>query len=241
MNEGQLQELITQVQNLKLEVAQQKEGSLKWEQVTKSLRKSIDRLLLVIPSLPGLAKDSHPDYEEVLYETLSEVPKYISDFQPQQDSIIKSFVAWINYKLRLKYRITELYSQGKQVRVTSLDQLLTDQRYKSLLNTNFAYLDSPEAETSIAQRVWEYIDQDPEGKLRKCTPQRYPDCNAQAVAKILYSSESYKANGQANLKVLAQHFNIPYQTFYSYWKKHCQPLLSEIAKEIGNSKEDSYE
>ncbi|NES19476.1 MAG: hypothetical protein F6K41_11225 [Symploca sp. SIO3E6] len=241
MNEGQLLELITQVQNLKLEVAQQKPGSLEWEQAMNRLRKSIDRLLLEIPKLPGLVRRDHQDYEEVLDDTLIEVSKRISEFQPQQDSIIKSFVAWINYKLRLKYRITELYSQGKQARVISLDQLLTAQGDQTLLNTDGAYLDSPELEASIAQRVWEYINQDPEGKLRNCTLQRYPDCNAQAVAKILYSSDSYKANGQANLKALAQHFKIPYKTFYSYWKKHCQPLLSEIAKKLGNSTEDSYE
>jgi len=129
--------------------------------------------------------------------------------------------------------------EDNKVTEVSLDQLLKDQGIQPLRNTNFAYFDPPESEANIAQRVWEYINQDTEGKLRNCTLQGYSDCNAQAVAKILYSSESYKANGQANLKVLAQHFNVPYQTFYSYWKKHCQPLLSEIARELVNSTEDS--
>jgi len=235
MNEGQLQELITQVQNLKLEVAQQKPGSLEWEKATKLLRRALDRLLLEIPQLPGLAKCRHQDYEEVLDDTLIEVSNRISEFQLQQDSIIRSFVVWINYKLRLHYKVWELPSQGEQTRVIPLDQQLIDKK------DFVAYLDSPEPEANIAQRLWEYINQDSEGKLRNCILQQYPHCNAQAVAKILYSRDSYKANGQANLTALAQHFNIPYKTFYSYWKKHCQPLLSEIAKKLSNSTEDSYE
>ncbi|NEP14052.1 MAG: hypothetical protein F6K14_28385 [Symploca sp. SIO2C1] len=241
MNEGQLRELITQVQMLKIEVAQQQEGSLEWEQTTKSLRKALDRLLLEIPRLPRLAKCNHQEYEEVLDDTLIEVASRIDEFQPQHDSITRSFVAWINYRLRLHYRVIELYAQGRQPPAISLEQLLINKGSQPLRNTKFTYLDPPEPEASIAKRIWEYIDQDPEGKLRNCILRRYPDCNAQAVAKILYSSNFYKANGQANLKVLAQHFDIPYKTFYSYWKKHCQPLLSEIARKLGNSKEDCNE
>jgi hypothetical protein len=55
---------------------------------------------------------------------------------------------------------------------------------------------------------------------------------------MLYSGLYYKKNYLAKLNALAEEFGIPYKTFYSYWQKHCQPLLTEIAREIGNSLEE---
>ncbi len=232
MSEQHLQELFTTVQTLMKEVSQLKKGSLEWEKVTKHLRKALDQLLLEIQKLPGLAKCSHPDYPEVLDDTLIEVANRISEFHPQHDSITTSLIVWINHKLRLKYKVRDLYSRGKQPPPLSLDQLLSDEG-STTFGDIFLLPDTlPEPESSIAHCLWEYIDQDTEGKLQNCIPQKYPNCNAQKVARMLLSGSYYKKNGQPNLRVLAQAYDIPYKTFYSYWRDHCQPLLLAIANKL---------
>jgi len=240
-SEATIPELIQALQDKKFSVrasAAEVLGRIGSETVIIALIQALedDNLLIRYRAAEGLVKIASEASVPALIQTLKK------DHSPIRASAVEALCKTASEAsvTALIQALEELYTQEKQLRVISLDQLLMDKGSQVLLNTDFAYLDSPEPEASIAQRVWEYINQDPEGKLRNCTLKQYPDCNAQAVAKILYSSESYKANGQANLKVLAQYFNIPYKTFYSYWKRHCQPLLSEIVRELSNSTEDPY-
>lgn len=241
MKDQQLQELITEAQTQKVEVSQHTQGSPEWTKATKRLRKVLNLLLCEIPKLPGLTKCNHPEYPELLDDILIEVANRIHEFQPKHNSITSSLEAWINFKLRLAYRVKELCSHDSQPPPLSLDQLLNDETNTTFVDilpdTKLSSPDSPETEFSIAYRLWEYILHDPERKLQNCIPQKYPNCNAQAVARMLYSGSYYKKNYLAKLNALAEEFGIPYKTFYSYWQKHCQPLLTEIAREIGNSLE----
>ncbi len=241
MKEQQIQELLTTVQTLKKEVSQQTEGSFAWEKATKQLRKALDRLLYEIQELPGLARCSHPDYPEVLDDTLIEVANRISEFHPRHESITTSLVLWINYRLRLKFKVKDLLcSRGRQPPL-SLDQLLSHEGSKTFgdILSDITSTAPPDPGSSIiAQRVWEYVEQDPERKLRNCIVPKYPSCNAQKVVRMLFSGSYYKKNGQPNLLEIAQKFDIPYQTFYSYWKRHCQPLLAIIARKLGDSLEE---
>ena len=85
-------------------VRQHPKHSLRW-------RKAMNQLLMEIQQLPGLAKSHHPDYYEVLDDTLLKLAEEIQEFEPKHSSIETSLVAWINVKLRLKYEVRDLHFQ----------------------------------------------------------------------------------------------------------------------------------
>lgn len=86
-------------------VRQYPKKSLPW-------RKAINQLLLEVQQLPGLTRSNHPDYWEILDDTLLKLSEQIQDFEPQPPSLEKSLVTWINLKLRLKYEVQGLHSTG---------------------------------------------------------------------------------------------------------------------------------
>lgn len=73
-----------------------------------------------------------------------------------------------------------------------------------------------------------YIEQDPEGKLRRCHPQAYPECNCQILSQRLLLR--YPPD---KLALIAREFNINYHTLNWHWKNKGLPLLQTIAKALG--------
>lgn len=277
MDDKELRLLIGEVQTLVTIEYLYEERSTEKIKKKRLLMKKIDMLTLQILELPGLARipknrnDIQPDYEELLYDTLIEVPAKIKDFKPQphRDSIKKSLEVWINEKLRLKYKVKELcfsscerksnklpvakknlrqeYNEQARKTPLSLDSPLNNDNNKSIadllpikasysiweLDNWSNYIHQYEFEESVGYRLLKYIQQDSENKLRDCYLHKYQNCNAQKVSLMLYSESYYKPNGLPNLSAIAKKFEIPYKAFYSYWRDKYQPLLIEIAKNIG--------
>lgn len=219
-------------------VRQHPEPSLEW-------RKAMDQLLSYIPRLPGLARCSHLDYPEVLNDTLALVGKKIQEFRPVSDSLSNSLVVWINYKLRHKYRVLELYQHSPDSPISIDNQAcieagsretfaekLPDPRPSTIweLEDEIERWQQQQKIESIGSKLRRYIEQDPEGKLRRCVSRKYPDCNCHLLSQRLYLR-----NPPDNLATFASQFNIPYQTVVSHWKKKGLPLLQAIAIEIGYS------
>jgi hypothetical protein len=97
---------------------------------------------------------------------------------------------------------------------------------------------------SIGSQLWQYINADPEGKLRGCYPSEKidkerkgnqpenmrprPDVNCQVLAQRLQLKEPPE-----QLSEIARELGISDQTLYSHWKRRCLPLLREIAINFG--------
>ena len=217
-------------------VCQHPDSSREW-------RKAMHQLLSYIQRLPGLARCSHPDYPEVLNDTLALVPEKIQEFQPDPSSLTNSLVNWINYKLRHKYRVLELYQPASSEQL-SLDNLvrteegsretftdlLPDPRPSNIweLEDLLEQWQQQQKTESIGTKLRHYIEQDPEGKLRSCVSRKHPKCNCHLLSQRLYLK-----NPPDNLTRFASEFNIPYQTVVTHWKKKGLPLLQEIARELG--------
>lgn len=240
----QLRKLVETVQQLP-------KGSLQW-------RKAMNRLLVEIQQLPGLARSPHPDYAEALDDALMRLGDEIQEFEPRQPSLEKSLTAWVNYKLRLKYEVRELHSaprsRSQQPRNTtaefrqqaqqpplSLDATLADG------NTTFGDqlpASGPctiwELEDTIRQeqerqsterigvKLKHYIEADPTGELRGCHPQAYPGCHCQLLSQRLLLKHP-----PDRLAAIAREFDINYHTLNWHWKNRGLPLLQAIAKKMG--------
>lgn len=97
-------------------------------QTAKQRQMILSRLMPQIARLPGLAKNNNPayqeDYEEIFNDVMIEVGlKICSEFDPQHESIKKSLESWINYKLRLRYKVLDMYEKKPPF---SLDATIND-------------------------------------------------------------------------------------------------------------------
>ncbi|MBD2071880.1 hypothetical protein H6F93_30905 [Leptolyngbya sp. FACHB-671] len=243
--EDRLRQLIFAVQ-------QNPRSSLTW-------RRAMNQLLLEIQQLPGLAKSNHPDYPEALNDTFLRLADEIHEFEPQQASLQRSLIAWINGKLRLKYRIKDLVTPQRPPRTKTQNPKIEFQRQAQKTPISIDKPLSEDASTTFADQLVapgactileleeevrqaqaaqqrnriglqlaEYIETDPEEKLRQCHPQAYPACNCQMLSQRLLLKHPPDRMVQ-----LAREFEINYHTLNWHWKNRGLPLLQTIAQNLG--------
>lgn len=221
-------------------------------------RKAMNQLLMEIQQLPGLVRSSHPDYWEVLDDTLMQLGEKIEEFQPRHPSMEKSLVIWINHKLRLRYEVRSL-SSPKRIRPMPKTALA---EYKAQLRKLPLSLDTPVSDDSgatfadilpdenpstlweleaeiqrqqeklknkrIGKRMRQYIEQDPEGKLRNCYPRAERNCHCQ-----LLSQRRCLKDPPDKFKDIAQDLDMALGRVTSHWFERCIPLLREVAESFG--------
>lgn len=234
-------------------VQQQPPKSLPW-------RRAMNRLLIEIQQLPGLARSPHPDYAQALDDALMRLGQEINTFEPRQPSLEKSLTAWINLKLRLKYEVRELHSPPRsrsQSSQTSSRVEFKQQAQKPPLSLD-ATLDA-EGGVSFGERLpapgaytlWdleEKIQQEQEQRrtLRigtqlqsyiKADPDRelqlcHPQAHPDCHCQML-SQRLLLKHPPDRLSAIAREFNINYHTLNWHWKNRGLPLLQTIAKKLG--------
>ncbi|MEL7006339.1 MAG: hypothetical protein AAFN93_26975 [Bacteroidota bacterium] len=207
-------------------------------------RRRLTHLLLIkITHLPRLYRSSHQDYPEALNRTLLWVSKKIDTFEVQENKTVsESLISWIN--TYLKYRVWDLVGP-EEPGLLRLDktietdgQNLTTWKEK-MVEVSFGipsvsgldgYIKSlkDQENQDLGLKIEEYIEQDPEGRLRACHPKKHKQCNCQALSqRVLLDAPP------ARFSKLSEEFGINYQTLKSHWEKKCRPLLKKIAIELG--------
>ncbi|NEN92625.1 MAG: hypothetical protein F6K48_28490, partial [Okeania sp. SIO3H1] len=183
-----------------------------------------------------LYSSSHQDYLEAFNRTLEWVCKNIQNFESRPPSWERSFVVWINGYL--KWRIQDLYTPDN--RYDSLDKPISNEGENlttlgEILPANsLSLLEQKIAELQKAKRqkqgesVRQYIEKDPEERLRLSHPKKHPECNCQVLAIQLNFTVPPK-----KISDICKEINISNQTVYSHWKRRCIPLLREIANQFG--------
>ncbi len=172
--------------------------------------REMEQLLAIIPRLPGLRQDPHPDYLEAVNKTLMEVKRKFPDFQrfarkkgvnltlDSPTKVRQCFVWWVNQFL--KFDILDLYRQSQQP--LSLDAPIPgDEKgtpfIEMVSNEGFEpptwdgledFIQRGEQEQIRRQgeALERYIETDPDGLLRECYCNDNPDCNCQNIAKLAY-------------------------------------------------------
>ncbi|MEB3358265.1 MAG: hypothetical protein VKK04_16185 [Synechococcales bacterium] len=222
----------TQLRTLLNQIQQQDEGH-------PERQKALNRLLILIPRLPGLAHSPHRDYPVAFNQTLEWVFKNIQSFEERPPSLEKSLVVWINGYL--KWRIRDLYEGDQTIRKrqVSLDQPVVNSSGDAIaplerladphpaLSTLDGYIAALQADTRQrhGQSVQAHIQQDPDGTLRNCHPRKYPNCHCQHLALRLLVKDP-----PDRIADIAREFQISNQTLYSHWKQKCLPLLRDIGR-----------
>lgn len=219
------------------------------------------RLLARVPTLPGIIKNSHPDYLDALNKTLEYVRVNIKVFiikfkvdidREHPENLRTKFVIWFNGYLR--YRILDLYRTKPLP--ASLDAPAFSEKVSFLevlpdVGFNAPLLDGIESlieksQTDRTQRkalILElYIEQDYLQKLSGCHPRNCLACNCQTLLKAMYLTSpgnlvslkegKIAAEKKISARSLAKSFDINEQTLHTHWRTKCRPLLNEILADI---------
>ena len=204
-------------------------------------QKALNRLLIQIQSLPGLYKSKHPDYLHALNRSWEWVSKNIQNFKPRPPSIQVSLVRWINGYLY--WRIKDLYApDDKPSRsfdeplwddedgATYLDRLSESGFCTFSLSGIDAYIEQIQNQETqrIGLELEQYIESDPDGKLKNCHLKTQPECNCMLLIQRLRLK-----NPPDKLADIAREWNVNYQTLVAHWKRNCLPMLQEIALNLG--------
>ncbi|MEM8639078.1 MAG: hypothetical protein AAGG51_09715 [Cyanobacteria bacterium P01_G01_bin.54] len=218
-------------------------------------RKAMDRLLRLLPHLPGLARSNHPRYPEIWNDTLLRISQEIRQFELPETDVVASFVHWINLKLRLKYAVKDL-QRGDRSRVTqrspqaefkrqvkqpplSLDRPISrdaDTTFADQLSApslesledQIAQLQQQENNQTVAEQLQTYIQQDPQTTLQSCHPRAHPRAHAQLLALRLLLKDPPDSLAQ-----IARELAINYHTLNWHWQHKALPLLRAIALDWG--------
>jgi hypothetical protein len=234
------------------EVLQNPDGSSQQQQ-------AMERLLGQIPNLTGIYthNDSVIDYLEALNRALIAVSIYqdnISNYNLHRflqrfrldidnenpEVIRQNFVRWFNRIL--KNKIIDMYRQLPS-QPLSLDTPINEQEGETNYLTqvpeqtltgldNLIVQEQKKTTQSIGRNLWQYIEEDPERKLQNCHPRNHPKANCQELAK-----RSLLKDPPDSLTGIATELNVNYQTLNSHNKRHCYPLLREIARRFGYQQE----
>ena len=219
---------------------------------TRKYNTAAHHLLVAIQKLPGLKRNYEPglifrqDYEEIFNDTLLEIIQKICPtddpdcFQPKADEdYIKSLTNWINYKCRLYYKPKDLIRQN-QHKPASLDRYISEGINSTLvenltdpltLNGIDALIDRCQRENQdrFGKKVRDYINRDPDDKLKDCQSTKYPACNCYDIAQ-----KRLLTDPPVSFRELAGELKMSMGTLTSYWYKNCIPKLQEIANQFGN-------
>ena len=225
-------------EKLKKLIAELREYSSQQERKSRTLT----LLITEIQRLPGLATSSHPYYLEALNQTWEWLSNNIESFSPRNNSISQSLVKWINGYLY--WRIKDLYLRDNKNALASLDAPIgKDIEGKTLLETisetnlnnpSLSLLDAEiareriETKQRIGLELELYIERDPQDRLKQSYPRTSSKCNCQLLALRILIKEPPEKIAQ-----IARELQIKYTTIDSHWKRKCQPLLREIAGNLG--------
>jgi hypothetical protein len=221
-------------------------------ETSSAYRRAVSRLISKAQKIPGLLKSSHSNYPSALNLTWEWLAKNIKKFEPGTPSIQRSLLNWINGYLY--WRIKDLYLQDENY--IPLDRRLSHGELGNDEITFADIVSNTDSNTPALKRrrdtgdadgldiyirklqdkeikkFWlkleDYINKDPQGKLRNCHPRDCEKCNCKFLAERLLLKEA-----PDDFQSITEQVGINYQTVYSRWNRECKLLLVTISLEIG--------
>lgn len=226
---------------------------------TREWRKAMNRLLIVVQALPEFRKYVRPDSPDYFLDALNQTWEWFSrnirNFEPRTSSLRTDLVKWLNGYLYWRIRDGALHKSASEKgtkfsldeaipglesgdvttwieRISEQGQMVGTPSNPTVLSGLEAYVEHLQAQSDqqIASNLADYIEHDPERKLRDCYPRKHPECNCQTLAqRLLFVFK----NPPDKLTDIARECQINYQTLVSHWKLKGLPLLQQIAIDLG--------
>ncbi|MEK0195446.1 MAG: hypothetical protein EAZ78_23015 [Oscillatoriales cyanobacterium] len=224
------------------------------QQGSREQEKLKNQLCKLIPLLPGSRKYREPDpkidFDGALNEAYGGLFKTLPTFFREIDldniaddvlrtRVVKRFNKIIKLKILDQYRKLErqpfTFSLDAPTKTKTGEKFDSEGMADDTTEVGIEQLierEQAKNQQRIGRQLWQYIEDDPEGKLRNSYPSDKPDANSQLLARRLLKDPPDK------LSVIARELNIKYQTLNSHWKRASLPLLKEIVLEFGYQPEE---
>ncbi|MEZ2304511.1 MAG: hypothetical protein ACBR13_22335 [Microcoleus sp.] len=212
-----------------------------------------NQLCKLIPDLPGSRKYREPDpkidFDGAVNEAYGGFFKTLPTFFRGIDldniaddvlrtRVVKRFNKIIQLKILDQYRKLErqpfTFSLDTPIKTTQGEEFESETMADTTETGIEQLIEEEQAKNKrrISIQLLQYIEDDPDGKLRNSYPSDKPDANSQLLARRLLKDPPDK------LSVIARELNINYQTLNSHWKRAGLPLLKEIVLEFGYQPEE---
>ncbi|WP_293349843.1 MULTISPECIES: hypothetical protein [unclassified Microcoleus] len=215
-----------------------------------------NQLCKLIPHLPGSRKYREPDAKIDFDGALNEayggffktLPAFLQgiDLDNIADDVLRTRVVKRFNKI-IQLKILDQYRKLKRQPFTfSLDAPNKSKKGEDFDSEGMAddstevgieqLIEQEQAKNQqrIGRELWQYIEDDPDGKLRNSYPDNKPEANCQVLARRLLLKEP-----PDKFSVIAKELNINYQTLNSHWKRTGLRLVKEIALKFGYQPEES--
>ena len=208
-----------------------------------------------IEKLRGLEKVSNSseyyhDYQDILQETWEEFyKKFPAEFEPAGQSLKGSLVTWINEKLRLRYKVIDLYPKYRDDNKGN-KPLTPKQRFNQIIRSKPKSLDAPNSTNDFDNdlTIGDFLESEDPGPLEEAIGEEQkqninmfleiakdskyhmrscPECTFQAVAQRLCFEEPSK-----NLKQVALEFGVNYSSLRTFWVRTCKKISQELSPEL---------
>ena len=213
-----------------------------------------NQLCQLIPDLPGSRKYREPDpnidfdgaVNEAYAGLFTTLPIFFREIDLDniaddvlRTRVVKRFNRIIQLKILDQYRKLErqpfTFSLDAPTKTTKGEEFDAEGMADDTTETGIEQLIEQEQaknQQRIGRQLWQYIEDDSEGKLRNSYPNNKPDANCHILARRLLKDPPDK------LSVIARELNINYQTLNSHWTRTGLALLQEIALKFGYQPEE---
>ena len=215
---------------------------------TPQQRQAMDRLLRLIPKLPGIRiipKRADVDAQDVLNKALESVISYKGNMSGQKlrmflnnqnlnlnndkvEEVRKHFVHWFNMLVRHKefdgYRALQQQFTFL-IDLENMPELLVDPSLTGI--DAMSQLEDRIESERLVRYLRQYIREDPEGKLRNCQIRKHPECNCQELAERRLLKQP-----PDKWREIAEELKVPVGTVAAFWKRICEPQIKEIARNL---------
>ena len=245
MHEEQLKQLIDTVR-------QSPKNSLTWRKAMNRLLLEIQNL----PGLTRSNHPDYPAVlNDVLLRLAEEIHEFEPQYSSFTASLVAWIELKLRLKYAVRDLHGETRSRSRKTPKTTKEEFREQSRQKPLsldtpitsdagetfgdrLSSPFANFWELQAEIEreqqqkknvrIGVRLQNYIDRDPEGKLRGCHPKAHPRCHCQMLSQRLLLKHP-----PDRLTQIAKELQINYHTLNWHWHNKALPLLRSIAMEFG--------
>ena len=195
-------------------------------------------------------KNYYHDYQDILQETWAELYKKLpAEFEPVGQSLKGSLVTWINEKLRLRYKVKDLFAKPRNDNKAN-EPLTPKQRFNQILRSKPKSLDAPNSSNDFDNdlTIFDLLESEDPGPLEKAIREEQkqnmnmlleivddskyhirscPECTFQAIYQRHIVEKPPKT-----LKQVALEFRVNHSSLRAFWNRTCKKIFQELSPEL---------
>ena len=181
-------------------------------------QKKLNELVRLVSKSGKLWRENVPYYNDALQQMWLYFCRNVEKYNPSRSSVI----TWLNYRLKWELQECRFKEENKKGKFHR-PYIREDGQTIDLLESLPAPPDNP---LSILESTIEWVETDPEGKLKSVHIQNRPDLTCQILIR-------YRLPPETSWEKLKVEFGVPISTLASFYKRQCIPLLQKFGESQG--------